>query len=482
MSRLAAILRLEAILKTDIFTISLVVILCMLPLACADGGQEQLAPDGDLDHDHSDIADSDTETETSDFPDTDLHLDADEADLELPLPAVDDLPDSEELPDPLLMLSGDRVETAEDWEKRRRPETLLLLQHYAYGYTPLESGSPEAETWVSVPDFLDGRARMEVLRITAGPGEGIVIQLLLVIPNDLASPPPVFLGLNFFGNHTIHADPRIPMSENWIPSRGEGVVDNRATEDARGTSASRWPLELLVEEGFALATLYHGDLDPDLDDFSNGVHPLYHENADALRGEHEWGAIGAWAWGLSRALDILVSHPDLDPERLIVMGHSRNGKAALWAGAQDRRIKLVISNMSGCMGAAISRRLHGETLFWMNNIYPHWFSPILQGFNDREEKLPFDQHHLIALMAPRSILIASAEDDNWADPMGEFMGAKEAEPVYRLLGESGLEAETIPPVDTLIDSRIGYHIRPGDHGISQDDWRVFIQYARKWMP
>ena len=396
-------------------------------------------------------------------------------------PNISQLPFQEETPDPLVLWNGEHVDTAEKWEQERRPEILQLLQHYAYGFTPDSKAQPSVETVVTAEDFLNDSATLHCMILGVGPESDLPVDLLLVTPNDTEEPAPVFLGLNFFGNHTVHADPRIPLTSQWVPSRGEGVVDNHATEASRGTSAGRWPLERIIEHGYALATFYHGALDPDFDDFSNGIHPYFHDASNPQRGTHEWGAVGAWSWGVSRVVDALENIEEIDSSRIVVVGHSRNGKAALWAGAQDTRIALVISNMSGCMGAAMHRRKQGETLFWLNSLYPHWFAPSLQSFNDLEEKLPFDQHFLIALIAPRPVLVASAQDDAWADPEGEFLGAKGATSVYRLLGVDGMEAEEFPPANTLISSRIGYHIRPGGHDVTEDDWRVFIEYATKWL-
>jgi hypothetical protein len=255
------------------------------------------------------------------------------------------------------------------------------------------------------------------------------------------------------------------------------VVDNRATEAGRGSQVDVWNVEESIARGYAVATFYNGDVDPDKPDFTDGVHPHYLKPGQKALGPHDWGTIGAWAWGMSRAVDYLVTDRDIDPKRIAAVGHSRNGKTALLAAAMDERIALAIPHQAGCGGTAPSRGKIGESVTRINTSFPHWFNDTFPLFNDRPELLPFDQHCLAALVAPRPLLFSNAVEDTWANPEGQFEVLKAADPVYRFLGVEGLAADTMPPVGKLVKSRLGYFIRPGKHSMTREDWEVFWAFA-----
>jgi hypothetical protein len=392
-------------------------------------------------------------------------------------PEVAKLPSQPGLPDPLVQINGERVTNKQQWFDKRRPELKALFQYYMYGYLPPPlpiTAKVEHEN----PQAFDGKATLREVNISFGPPGTPSIHLLLVVPNKRKGPTPVFVGTNFCGNHALVDDPGVRLPTVWMYPNHPGVKDNRATEAGRGKERDVWALEQSIDRGYAVATFYAGDVDPDRADVREGIQPHLRKEGEKP-GPHAWATIAAWAWGVHRAVDYLSSVKELDKEHIAVVGHSRMGKTALLAAAFDDRIALAIPHQAGCGGTAPSRGKVGETVKQINDHFPHWFNATFKEFNDKVDHLPFDQHCLVAIVAPRPVLFSNAVEDRHANPEGQFEVLQAADPVYRFLDAGGLEARQMPEVGKLIDSKLGYYIRPGKHSMTKDDWKVFLDFADK---
>lgn len=388
------------------------------------------------------------------------------------------------LPSLLISQKGLKITSTKEWENIRRKEILQLFEDQVYGKMPNKKIPIRFELTSTSAKALNGKAtRKEITAHLGTDVNGPKMYILLYIPNERTKPAPAFVGFNFYGNHTIWNDPEISLARSWLSNNSNfNITENKATEASRGVRTSRWPVDKIIERGYALANVYYGDLDPDFDDgFQNGIHPLFYNKGQTKPAANEWGAIGAWAWGMSRVLDYLEKDKDINAKQVAVMGHSRIGKAALWAGATDTRFAAVISNNSGCGGAALSMRRYGETVGVINKAFPHWFCDNFNQYSNNENKLPVDQHMLIALMAPRPVYIASAEEDQWADPKGEFLSGVYSSPVYKLYNLKGLEGYEMPGIHQPIMNTIGYHIRAGKHDVTAYDWERYMDFTDKFF-
>jgi hypothetical protein len=342
---------------------------------------------------------------------------------------------------------------AADWRGRRRAELLELFRAHVYGRvseTPFESSFKVLREDRAA---MGGTARLREVevRISRG-GRSLPIRVVLFTPGGAEKPSPAFL---------------------LICNRG---VDN--IDPTREKKSPFWPAEEGIARGYAMAAFHNADVDPDRHDgFKDGAHGLLDEGP---RGPDAWGTIAAWAWGASRVMDYLVTVPEIAKDRIAVIGHSRGGKTALWAGAEDERFAMAVSNDSGCTGASLSRRrFQGkEQVARINQAFPHWFNARYKEYNGREDELPVDQHMLLALIAPRAVAVGSAEGDLWADPRGEFLAAVHAAPVYALLGRKGLGTTEMPPVGGTIDGDgQHYHLREGKHDLTLEDWKRYWDFA-----
>ncbi len=370
-----------------------------------------------------------------------------------------------ELPDPLVTVDGRAVKDADTWRSRRRPELLDLFESQVYGRRPPEPKELTFDVAESRPEYLHGKGvRKDVKVFEPGPdGPKQLLKFTLFVPRESERPVPAFVGVHLFDT----------ASDNPLPG-------NLLQEDVGEPLPGEKLLDVILDRGYAIATLNPDDFCPDdKQTFRQGVLEHYYPERSGPPGAEEPGAIAVWAWGLSRALDYMQQDPQIDANRVAVIGHSRRGKTALWAGAEDQRFALVISNDSGCGGAALSRRRFGETVARINNVFPHWFCDNFNQYNDREGELPIDQHELVALIAPRPVYVASAQEDGWADPKGEFLAAAAAEPVYRLFDRQGLGTDEQPPLNKSVGEYIGYHIRSGKHALTDYDWLKYLDFADK---
>jgi dienelactone hydrolase len=401
------------------------------------------------------------------------------------LPAPEALPAQATPPDPLVTFRGERVTTREEWVERSA-ELKQLVLHYEYGTIP-----PPAKFAVKVvredKAALGGKATLREITLALERPEGAQINLLVVVPNRRTGPAPVFLGLNFNGNLALLADPKIGVPAGW-KSKKFATADQ-----ARGSEAEGWAIEASIDRGYAVASFWNGDVVPDDKDAAEAVFRKFRGEGQEVRGAADTATIAVWAWCFHRAVDYLVTDPAIDANRIAVVGHSRNGKTALLAGAFDPRIALIIPSQAGCGGSAPARvspelaklnengRPTAETVAVINKAFPHWFSGNFKGFNEAPEKLPFDQHALIALCAPRPVLLSNAAEDLWANPAGQFEMLRAADPVYRLVAGDGLGATAMPEMGKLLPSRLGYFIRPGKHSMAPEDWAAWLDYADRWL-
>ena len=381
------------------------------------------------------------------------------------------------LPELLKAKDGREINSSEDWNSIRRPEILQLFKDHVFGESPAKPETLSFKVTKSLPEALDGKARLKEVRVKFFEGkEGSFLDLLIILPKEAKGKVPVFLVCNFGGNHRIHPSKEISLTESWMPQRRGGDASGKATEESRGRSQKSYAIDEILKNGYGLVTYHGADVDPDRNNFKDGVHPYFYKEGQKNPAPEEWGTIAAWAWGLSRAMDYLETDSDIDASKVSVLGHSRMGKTALWAGATDKRFALVISNNSGCGGAALSRRRFGETVARINQNFPYWFNDNFNKYSNNEDELPVDQHMLLALVAPRPVYVASATQDKWADPKGEFLSAKHSQDVYNLFGYDAVLTEW-PEKDSPVMGRVGYHLRTGKHAVMEYDWQQYIKFA-----
>ncbi|MCF2447672.1 alpha/beta fold hydrolase [Dyadobacter sp. CY345] len=355
------------------------------------------------------------------------------------------------LPEILLSNNDQKITTAKAWEDIRRPEIISLFEENVYGIMPKKYDAISFKIKRESPKAMDGKANLkEVEILVTNDLQSDTINLVLFTPSDIKKPVPVFLLIN-----------------NRSP---------RNTSATRDTISEFWPAEQVINAGYAVAAFHYSDAAPDnKNTFQDGVLRLYPEQ---LKKDNGMKAVGAWAWAASRVMDYFENDKSIDASKVVVVGHSRGGKASLWAAAQDQRFAMCVTNCSGNTGAALSHRRYGETIERINTTFPHWFNNNYKKFNNKEQALPLDQHMLIATIAPRPVYITNASEDLWADPKGTFLAAKESEKVYELYKLKSSLPKNLPPINTpSLQPPLAYHIREGIHDLTAYDWQQFIKTA-----
>jgi (4-O-methyl)-D-glucuronate---lignin esterase len=357
------------------------------------------------------------------------------------------------LPDVLSDASGKKITSTKEWMKKRRPELLEIFRDSVYGRIPETPYSKTFKVINQDKNAMGGAATLKQVDITISAVTGsLIIHLTLFVPNSARKPVPVFLLIN--------------------------IQSPEIADPTRQKKSESWPAEEVIARGYAIAVFNNSDVDPDnYDEFRNGIHGLLDQGK---RNDNSWGTIAAWAWGASRCMDYFETDKDINKKKAALVGHSRGGKTALWAGAYDQRFSMVVANESGCGGAALARRRLGETVARINTAFPHWFCTNYKKYAGREDEMPFDMHMLLALIAPRALYIDAASDDLWGDPKGCYLSLYNALPVYRLLKAGEEIPEAMPPLNKqIISGKVGFHIRDGAHDLKLKDWIWFMDFADK---
>jgi (4-O-methyl)-D-glucuronate---lignin esterase len=378
------------------------------------------------------------------------------------------------LPEVLTLRGGQPVRDAKTWTARRRPEILAIYESEVYGKSPAKPTKLNYEVKSVDKAAFEGKAVRKIVTVFfSDKPDAPKMDLLLYLPATAKKPVPVILGMSFSGIHTVANDPGVPLAEQWARD-----AKQPAAEKTRGASITQWQVDKILAAGYGLATFYYGQVEPDfVGGMKYGIRPLFFKPGESEPAADEWGAIAAWGWASMRAMDYLEKDKDVDAKRVGLFGHSRLGKAAIWAAAQDTRFSFVISNESGEGGAAVSRRDYGERTKDLNARFPHWFDGNFKKYSAREDEMPFDSHMLLSLIAPRGLYVASAEGDQWSDPKGEFLGAANASPVWQLFGKKGIGTTEMPGLHQPVGDNVRYHVRAGKHDVTEYDWEQYLKFA-----
>ena len=381
------------------------------------------------------------------------------------------------LPDPLQLKNGKPVRDARTWYSKRRPEIIEMFETQQYGRAP---GRPADESFEIVDPgtpALNGKAiRKQVTIYLAKEKAGPSIDLLIYLPAAASKPVPMFFSINFGVVQNAVDDPGIKPETAWDPKT------NTRTTPPAGRGFGRINAEALLDAGFGVATYYYGDVDPDYPaGFPNGIRARYLKPGQTDRAADDWGSIAAWAWGMSRVEDYFETDKSIDAKRVVIHGVSRLGKTVMWAGAHDQRFAAVIASCSGEGGAALSHRNYGETIAHLTapTRFPYQFAANYAKYGGFPDKAPMDANLLIALIAPRPLLLQTGSSDSWSDPKGEFLAAVAAGKVYRLLGKEDLGTDMWPDAGQPIFHDLSYYMHEGGHGMVASDWGIYLEFLKK---
>jgi hypothetical protein len=380
------------------------------------------------------------------------------------------------LPDPLLMKDGKPVTDAKAWTLRRRPEVVRIFETQQFGVAPGRPAGERFEVVEKGTEALGGKAiRKRVDIHLRGEKTAPVIHLVEYLPAAVKRPAPMLLTISFTAPSNMIDDPGLPEGEIW-DAKTKAKVPAKT-----GRAFGKINMAAFLDAGIGVATFYYGDVEPDYaEGFSQGIRKFYLKPGQKTRGPEDWGSIAAWGWGMSRVEDYFETDKDVDAKRVAIHGVSRLGKTVMWAGAHDQRFAAVIASCSGEGGAALSHRDYGETIAHLTapTRYPYQFAENYGKWGGFPDKAPMDANMLVALIAPRPVLLQTGTTDFWSDPKGEFLAAVAAEPVYKLLGKEGLElgADAWPEAKTPVFHDIGYYMHDGGHGMVPGDWQVYVEF------
>jgi hypothetical protein len=393
----------------------------------------------------------------------------------IPVNYTESLAGTYTLPNPLVLANGKPVKDAKTWTEKRRPEIVKLFEDNQFGRAPGRPADMTFEVFDKGTPAFDGKAvRKQITIYLSKDKSGPKIDLLEYLPATAKGPSPLLLNVSFSANSSAVDDPGVKRGEIW----GQ---DHKKVPATAGRSFGKLPVAKFIDAGYGVATFYYGDVDPDfLGGVPLGVRALYLKPGQTAPAPDEWGAISAWAWGMSRAMDYLETDKGVDGKRVAITGVSRLGKTVMWAGAHDTRFAMTIASCSGEGGAALSRRNYGETIAHLMapTRYPYQFAANWAKYGPHPDQSPVDANLLVALMAPRPLLLQTGNTDKWSDPKGEFLSALAAAPVYRLFGKQGLDVDEVPPAGEAILHDIGYEMHAGGHGMVPSDWDVYLQFMK----